>query len=140
MERGFTLIEIMVVIVLFTILVGLGLFMSLQTIHGTLFRSERDIVVTLLQKARSRAIANTNQNPWGVCYSAPDYVVFAGTTCPVGGGEHIPASVNNPATFSDPNGIVFTQLSATSTGGMVTVVQNGGPSTITVNNEGTILW
>jgi len=74
-----------------------------------------------------------------VCYDAPSksYLLVTGATC--SGGEAVPASENNPATFS-PNPIVFSQLTGDATAGTVTVTENAGPKTITINHEGTILW
>lgn len=138
--RGFTLLEIIVVIAIFSVLITLGLFMSMDTFRGTNHRSEESTVVSLLEKARSRALANIYQTPWGVCYIAPEYVIFRGTSCTalLSTNETIPASVANPAIFSAP--IVFSQLSATTTGGTVTIVQDERISTITINYEGTIDW
>lgn len=138
--RGFTLLEVIVVVAIFSILATLGLFMGMDTFSGTLRRSERDIVVSMLQKARSRALANTEQSSWGVCYSAPDYVLFRGTMCTAGlsTNEPTPAHATNPATFSAP--VVFSQLSATTTGGVVTVVEGTRTSTITITAAGAISW
>lgn len=139
-RRAFTLIEIVVVLAIFSVLILSGLFMSMDTLRGTLHRSERDVVVSLLQKARSRALANMNQSPWGVCYIEPAYVIFRGTACTAGlaTNEPVPASPANLGTFSSP--IVFSQLSATTTAGTVTLIQDGRTSVITVNREGTIEW
>lgn len=138
--RGFTLIEIIIVVALFSALVSFGLFMSMETYRGTLFRSERSIVVSALEKARSRALANMYQTPWGVCFVAPNYVIFRGTSCApdLETNETIPANAANPAIFSAP--IVFSQLAATTTGGSVTLAQDGRTTTITVNYEGAISW
>ncbi len=139
-SSGFTLVEIIVVIAIFSTLVTLGLFMSMDTLRGTTHRSERDIVVSMLEKARSRALANIYQTPWGVCANASDYIIFRGTSCTAGlsTNEIISASAANPAIFSAP--IVFSQLSATTTGGTVTIVQDGHTNTITINHEGAIDW
>ncbi|HCR52495.1 TPA: hypothetical protein DIV48_02485 [Candidatus Kaiserbacteria bacterium] len=139
-RRGFTLIEIIIVVAIFSVLISLGLFMSMETLRGTLNRSERDIVVSALQKARSRALANMQQAPWGVCYIAPDYIVFRGFECAPGlpTNETVPANTANSIVFPSP--IVFSQLSATTTGGSITIAQDGRTATITVNQEGMIDW
>lgn len=138
--RGFTLIEILIVIAIFSVLISLGLFMSMETFRGTLNRSERDIVVNLLQKARSRALANIQQASWGVCYIAPEYIIFRGSECISGlpTNETVPANTANSIVFSSP--IVFSQLSATTTGGSITITQNGRTAAIIVNQEGMIDW
>lgn len=125
-SRGFTLVEIVVVMAIFTLLIGLGLFMSMDSYRGFSFRSERDVVVSLLEKARSRAMANIYQTPWGVCTIGSDYVIFRGTTCTPGGATNESLAKKSPAVgvsgFS--SGIWFSQLSGTTTGGTVVVTQD----------------
>ena len=141
-KRGFTLIEILVVTAIFTVALGLGLFMSMDTYRAYNARSEAGTVISLLQKARSRAMANINQSPWGVCYISPDYILFKGSNCTVGAAnESIQASANVSITgLSAAAPVVFAELSGTTTGGVVVITQNGRTSTTTVNYEGTIIW
>jgi prepilin-type N-terminal cleavage/methylation domain-containing protein len=141
MSKGFTLLEILVVIAIFTVLIALGLFMSMETLRGALSRSERDTVVSLLERARSRAMANIGQSPWGMCYLAPNYVVFKGTACSAATAVDTVAA--NPGTATTgllPPGIVFSQLAGTTTPASVTVTQSGRTSAITINYEGAIIW
>src|SRR3989338_22512 len=144
-EKGFTLIEIIVTTAIFSVIIGLGLFMSMETFRGVTFRSERDTMVGVLQKARSRAMANIKQSPWGVHYAgSPDYTytIFRGSDYAhatekevVEGGRT--ASIS-PSPLSD---VVFTQLSGTTTGTFSATLQEGGrTSNIQVNYEGTIIW
>jgi len=58
---GFSLIETLVVVGLFGMLIALGLLLSMDAWRGTSFQSEQDIVISLLYKARSRAISNINR-------------------------------------------------------------------------------
>jgi len=129
--------EIIIVIAMFGALLALGLFMSMDAYRGFSFRSEEDTVVSLLQKARSRAMNNMNQTPWGVCWRDDSYVIFQGRVCTT--GETIPAS---PAATTTGLliGIVFSQLSGTTTATTITVLQDSRSSTISTNNEGTIIW
>lgn len=141
--RGFTLIEIVVVMAIFTVLIGLGLFMSIDSYRGFAFRSEQDTIVSVLEKARSRAVNNYYQSPWGVCYLAPNYLIFKGSTCTAVNSDAIPANAgvaaasNFATTFPT---VVFSQLAGTSTGGTITVTQNARTSTVQINYEGTIIW
>jgi Tfp pilus assembly protein FimT len=138
--RGFTFVEIIIVIGLFTMLAALGLCVSMDTFRGGLHRSEEAMAVSLLQKARSSAMANDDQMPWGVCVQEHNYVLFRGATCAAGGvtDEEIPLQDTSTVTFSAP--IIFSQLSATTSGGTITIVQGTHTDTIVVNQEGTILW
>lgn len=138
--RGFSLIEIIVVTGLFVVLVGLGIAMGMETFQGTLFRSEREMVVSLLQKARSRALANTYQSAWGMCMIDDAYIIFRGTACVEGTAtnERIPKGSRSAVTFSAP--IVFAPVTGTTAGGTVTVTEDARTTTLDINHEGTINW
>ena len=121
--RGFTLIEILVVVAIFTILASLGLFMTMDAYRATSSRSERDIVVSLLEQARSRAMNNYEGTTWGVCYLAPNYEIFSGNDCAAGSSR-----------------IIFSQLAGTTTAIDIPITQNGRTDIISINHEGTINW
>lgn len=142
-NKGFTLIEIIVVIAILTGLMGLGLFMSMDSYRAYLSRSERDTVVSLLERARSHAMANIYQTPWGVCYISPNYIIFRGTTCTAGAATNEATPANPGVAISgldSTSPIVFSQLSGSTAGGVVIVTEQGRVSTITINYEGTIIW
>ncbi len=145
-RRGFTFIELLVVIAIFTILVGLGMFMSMETFRGTTYRSEQATIVSLLERARSRAMNNINQSQWGVCYLAPQYVIFRGSasscaTATVADTVAAHAGIAAASDFAHVFPIVvFTQLSGTTTATTITELQDGRSSVIAINNEGTINW
>src|SRR3989344_8804448 len=88
--RGFTLIEVLVVLAIIGVIMSFGLIMSLDSYRGYLLRSERDVLVSTLERARSRALNNYYQSAWGVCYTTPNYIIFKGTTCTT--GDTIPAN------------------------------------------------
>lgn len=138
------MLEIAVVMAIFTALIALGLFMSMETLKGTIYRSEEATIVSLLQKARSRSMNNINQAQWGVCYVAPNYVLFKGTVCSSAAAVDTLAANAGVAAASDfahtfPT-VVFAQLSGTTAAATITVLQDSRSATITINNEGTIIW
>ena len=142
------MIEIIVVMSLFVIIAGLGLFVSMDTYRGFMFRSERDVVVSLLHKARSQALNNmcfgtcTGGKPHGVHFAAGQYTIFQGYT--YAGRDvavdEITVSQNLAATVSPLVDIVFSPLAATTTGATFTVTQGSNTSVITVGAEGQIQW
>ena len=140
--RGFTLVEIVVVLAIFGLLVGLGLFMSMDAYRGFNFRSERDVVVSELQRARSHAMANRYGKAWGVCYIAPDYIVFRGTACVAGAStnELLSAAPSVTITGLNPPGVVFSQLSGATTATTIQITQDNRTTTVSINHEGTINW
>jgi Tfp pilus assembly protein PilE len=143
--KGFTLVEIVVALGILMMLFSVGLLMSMDAFRGYTFRSERETVVSILIRARSRSLANYDASSWGVCYRAPQYVLFKGTTCAT------PATTDevydaNPAVAADSNfaatfpTIAFTQVSGQSAGGTISITEAGRSSSIIINHEGTINW
>ena len=144
-QQGFSLIEVIVVIALFAVIASLGLLMSFESYRGATFRSERDTMVGVLQKARSRAMANIDQAAWGVRYDGTPnftYTIYKRVGLATQDVDSIAgnqgASVS-PAPFS----VTFSQLSGTTTGTFsATIVENGHTTAppVSVNYEGTIIW
>jgi len=148
---GFTLIEILVTLALMSLLLALGLLLSMDVYRGTRFRSSRDVLVTALSVARSRALANLNQRPHGVCYLAPDFVLFEGSTySPVSpANQLVPGTaatvlISSGDFFScvTGSGIVFSQLSGTTSNTGVLTLRSDGHTdeSVQVTSFGTILW
>lgn len=150
--KGFTLVEIIVVIAIFSILISLGVLMSMETFRGTFHRSERDTIVSLLEKARSRSMANINETSWSVCYIAPNYVIAKGSACtPAAAFDSVEA---NPAVASASNfsrtpsafpAITFAQLSGDASSltipVTITIKEPGrGDQTVQINSQGLIDW
>ncbi len=138
-NKGFTLIEILVVIGIMTFILGFGVVTNLSVFKTDTFQTEEAKIVSLLQKARSRAMSNQYDTNHGICYIAPNYIIFKGNTCTA--GDAIPASVaiasNAGTTFPT---VVFNRLSGTTTGTTIHITDGVKSADITINNEGTINW
>ncbi len=142
--RGFSLVEVIVTIAIFAILVALGLFMSFEAYRSTTRRSERETIVSMLERARSRALANIGETSWSVCYDAGNYLIAKGSTCNDSVAyDRVEA---NPVVVADSDflgfPIEFAQVTGTVAGApkTVTVTQNGKDEEIEVNHEGRINW
>jgi prepilin-type N-terminal cleavage/methylation domain-containing protein len=150
-DKGFTMIEILVAIAIMAIIFALGLFMSMEMYRGYSRRSERDTLASVLERARSRAMANVHQHMWGACLDGSNYVIFSGQnyanridseTVPVNSGTTIDAS-GAPAFLCSGGGIVFAQLTGDTipaTAQTITMTQGAITSTISTNVEGRIDW
>ena len=57
-EAGFTLMEVLLVIGMFVILAGFGLFVSMETYRGSNYHSDRSLLIAVLERARAEAINN----------------------------------------------------------------------------------
>lgn len=136
---------------LLSILFSLGVILSMDVYRGTLYRSTRQVLISSLTTARGRALSNMYQSAHGVCYLAPNFIIFRGTTYSANSSsnETVPGnpavtltSTGNFFTCGSGAGVVFSQLSATtSNNGTITVAESGHASeTVSVNSLGTIIW
>jgi len=147
---GFTLIEIMTVIGLFTIIAGVGMFFDFDNFRAYSFHSERDTLISTLQHARAEAVSSICRGPCdegkphGVKILDNKFIIFQGT-------DYVSADRDYDAIMdANPNmlhgglpEVVFEQLSGdVDTPGDITLTDNysGRKSTISINSEGQILW
>ena len=148
-HKGFTMIEILVVVSLIAIVASFALYVSTSTFRGFSIRSERDTIVSALQKARSQAMSNiclgtpsscTDGLPHGVHFNANQYVIYQGATYNSSDPNNQAIPVNNPIVqHGNPADILFNQLDGSSNGGTITLTLAGQPSEqIIVNSEGQI--
>lgn len=151
--RGFTLLELLVVMGLILMVVAFGLIVSFDDYRSFTFRNERDIVVNVIQKARGQAINNmcfgtgcTDGKLHGVYFgTAGQYVIFQGAdyaSRDTAVDEVIQAR-DKAAVTSGMTVVVFNRLRAdavTTGGSALTVSQPGHDSVITVEPEGRVWW
>lgn len=153
-NKGFTLIEMVIVLALITIVGGLGLYFGLDSLRGYSFHSDRDVLVSVLQHARSEAISNicrgencTDGKPHGV-YIRPtehqnSYVIFQGTDYASRDADYdIVIDSSSSTSFSGINEIVFDRLSGntTTTGDINLTDDRNHTSIISISSQGQILW
>jgi prepilin-type N-terminal cleavage/methylation domain-containing protein len=142
MNRGFTLYEVLVVIAILAVLSGLGLFASIDFYKSYAFYSERNIVVSAIQKARSQSLANINESKHGVYFGTNNYVIFQGENYDFRSAIYDEIiQTNSLVANSGLTEIVFEQLSGLpSATGTIALSDNLRSSTISIGNEGRINW
>lgn len=149
-NRGFTLVELLIVIGMIAMLGSVMLFIDLNSYRGDSFRAERSSIVTLLGQARIDALNNVSQEPHGLAFypaDAPDsYVLFAGTSYAASApATRQPYKSAYKISFGagSPSEIVFEQLNGNSNfAGTVTLKDPNRDFSydITINHEGGIGW
>ncbi len=148
MHSGFTLLETLIGLAIFTILSMVGVLMSTGMYQGSIVRSDRDVIVALLVEARSYSMSGNNGRTWGVCSNSAQrtYVLFQ---VPYTGSQnveqypmdaHIVASSSPPLFVCQRGGVVFSHLSATTSSTTILIGQQNTTSTISINYEGTISY
>ena len=148
-SRGVTLIEILMVVAIMTLVGGTAAFIGLDSFRGFLFRSDRDVLVTLLQHVRAEAMGNicrgtncTHGESQGIEIMPDAFLLFQG-------GEYVSRDTSldlridaNPLlNHTGTTEIIFTPVSGTTTGGAITFTSpDGHESVVTVDTEGQIAW
>lgn len=168
-QPGFSLMEIVVVMGMLAMIAAMTAVVNIDTYRGYLFRSERNLTVTVLYKARSQSVSNlcmgifcTDGRAHGVHFKLDadnnllGYVIFQ---CPAGPtpciyisrdaydiavDESVQTSGN--VQFSGPEEIIFGQLSGQAvsnpaeTWGITLSNATGHYGAISVNSEGQVDW
>ncbi|MBU6501142.1 MAG: prepilin-type N-terminal cleavage/methylation domain-containing protein [Patescibacteria group bacterium] len=141
-ERGFTLIELVVVIALLAIIFGYVLQIGYQFYASQVLVSERDSIVNLLHRARSLALDNYNQANHGLYITDASYTVFQGNSYAARNADF--DEVFNRAggiSLSGPSEIVFSAINGSSNvSGTMAFYNNTGGFSVSVNGEGRINW
>ncbi len=150
--RGFTLIEMLIVIGLIGIVSGYSVVMGLDGLRGDSYRAERDTIVILLQQARTEALNNIDESKHGVAFFPAahprSYVEFAGNSYLSVGRDTskdtvVDAQYAVAFASGSPSEVVFDQLSGnTSFSGNIVLIdtQRQFSSNMTITSEGGISW
>ena len=145
--RGFTMLEIMVVIGMVAIVGGFTLFVSMETFRGTNFYTDRNLLVAALQRARAQSMNNicigtcTDGQPHGVHIQPDAYVVFQGSVYDPVSSINQSFSSSGLISKSSVGDIIFSQLSGTTTATSTTISdQSGHSSAISISADGQISW
>ncbi len=144
-SSGFTLIEVLVVLGIFGILLASGLVLNLDFYKGYVFRSERNLIVSVLAKARAQSLSNISQAKHGVRLEAGKYTIFEGQTwlSRLASQDEViegNLSLTLRASTTLPLDIVFSQLAATTTNAAISISSGSYSGSITINEAGQINW
>ncbi len=141
--RGFTLVEVLVVVALVSMVIAGGVAVSLSGISRASIASERAQLVSLLTTTRSRALANIHALPQGIRINENTYVLFEGSSWSASSNEtHVSIDRSSSVTVSGAAEVVFIPLSADVVQGdvVLTMSQGSMSHTISVLRSGQIEW
>ncbi len=142
------MLEVLVVMGIFVLGSGFALLFSLETLRGTTFRGDRDLFVSLLQRARAQAINNvcistcTEGKPHGVAVVGNTYVLFEGNSYAsrTTASDSVFESSRAVARAGDTE-VLFGQLTGTtSVQKLFTLSDAERTSVVTVEINGRIHW
>lgn len=150
------MLETVVVMGIFAIVAGAALFVSMETYRGSNFRSDRDLLVAALQRARAQAMSNicfddggatftcTDGMPHGVKILPGKVIVFEGSSYAARTSAADAEFKTNVLSVSGADEIVFAQLSGTTAcgSGCTAILSDGAGhiSIATTTAVGRIYW
>ncbi len=153
-SRGFSLIEVMIVLGLFALIGGLGLIISMDTYRGHNFGSERNVLLSTLEKARSQAISNmcfgagcTDGKKHGVHVTPTGYTIFQGSSWGSRDTavDEVVALESASVVISGLTDVIFAELEGTASfnpvgSHTITLTDSSGKdsSTVSITSEGRI--
>lgn len=142
--RGFTLIEVLLVIAILAIIFGYTIGAGSNFYFNQALISERDSLIGLLRNARSRALANINQSSHGIFMSTStnQYIIFDGPSYASRAVAYDLAFPKSAAlTVTGPAEIVFSSPEgASNVSGTIILSGGAGAASISINSEGGINW
>jgi prepilin-type N-terminal cleavage/methylation domain-containing protein len=129
--KGFTLLEVIIVIAIVALIAGMGLVIGYDTLSRSNVHEERDLVATLLASMRAKALANIDESGHILKIEADEYLVD---------GKAIARDTS--VALSGDSEVVFEQLSgnAPACPCTITLTQDSKTQTISINEVGRIEW
>lgn len=135
-DNGFALVEMMVVIAIIAGLFAIGSFVDLSTMNRKSITAEQATLVSVLQKARNRAMNNMYASPHGVHIKDDSYIIFRETYIESNPTNEI-VPRNNKFDDGDNFEIIFEQLSGKTNHAKITFT---GGKYVEVYENGLIDW
>ncbi len=140
-HNGFTFVEVLVTMAIVAGLFVVGSFVSFDTYRGDLLKAEQATLVSVLQKARSRAMNNIDATPHGVYIDSNFFTLFRGSVYNPLSSTNERIQRNSGVVISVIDPVVFAQLSGepTPTGDIV-LTYGARTATISIKRGGLIHW
>jgi prepilin-type N-terminal cleavage/methylation domain-containing protein len=140
-QKGFTLIEILVVVALFVLLVAVSVIIAFDSINRSSVHGERDLIVLMLTGARTRALANVNQAKQGVYINNSTITLFEGDSYGSGTNKRVTTRSSGVLVSPNPSEVVFDRVSGKIPSNVsITLTSEGKSAVIDINTEGRIEW
>ncbi|MDP3999235.1 MAG: prepilin-type N-terminal cleavage/methylation domain-containing protein [bacterium] len=140
-KKGFTLFEMLLAISILIILLAITLPISLNFYNIYQFDSEVGTLISLLEKARSSALANRNESAHGFYFSSTTFVIFQGSSYSSRAAALDKTfSRTGNVYLSGPSELVFSALSGQTSSSTYNLSNGPRSENVYVNSEGTIIY
>jgi prepilin-type N-terminal cleavage/methylation domain-containing protein len=141
--KGFTTIELLLVIAIVAIFAGMSLFFSMDSLRGYQIQSQKEEVLNLLQVARQKSMSNINEKAFGVRLESSKATLFESPFVLNAASNYV-VNLSGDVSISSaglPYEVVFSRLSGT-TNSTSFKIQNSASTvlTISINEHGGMDW
>ena len=140
-QKGFTIIELMLVIGISVIIFSIGLPVAFEFHQNYQLQAEGDKFISLLKTTRNSSMVNLNQFPHGVYRDNDNFITFEGNSFAARNqsqDQNFPRA--KTISVSGPNEVIFSSLSG-QTASSIFIFNNGAKFfNVYVNQEGQINW
>ncbi|MEK7135100.1 MAG: type II secretion system protein [Patescibacteria group bacterium] len=135
MQKGFTVIEIIIVLAIGALLTGfVALSFSKINEHEAL-NTNADLIVSILNEARSMTLSSVGDTGYGVHFDIDQVVLFRGAVYSSGSATNVPTTLNSRVamrniSFGGGSNVIFSRLTgATAQAGTLQVYLKSATTT-----------
>ena len=140
-NKGFTLIEIFIVIAIMGILAAITVPTLISSYRNYVFHGERDLAVSLLRRARGMSLAGTDSKDHGLKITSASYTIFEGSSWAARDtSQDQDTPHDNTVAISGGSEIVFGYLTGRSVATILTLTDGSNAASVSINLEGLISW
>lgn len=115
MQKGFTVIEILVVLALGALLTGFVVSSFSKVNEHEVLNTNSDLIVSILNEARSMTLSSVGDTGYGVHFDTDQVVLFRGTSYSSVSATNVPTALNSRVamrniSFGGGSNVVFNRL------------------------------
>ena len=144
--KGFTIIELLIVLTILAVLVGVISLPVIRFRREQALQNTTNAVLTVINEARAKTLAGTNNTNYGVRFESDRAILFQGSTYQSTSGTNqiflyeSPVVLGTVALFGGSSEITFDRLRGTTAqhGTLQLQLPSGTTRTITVTANGTV--
>lgn len=141
-KTGFTIFELIITLGILIVIGSFGLFIGFDFYSSYLLNDERDMAVSILQRARALSMNNINNQPYGVHFENGKYTIFEGQFFNQlnSSNQTFNTALGVSYSLSQPS-IIFSKMSGDSNySGNINITLGSKTLTIQLNSYGQINW
>jgi len=142
-SNGITLIEVIIVVAMLSLIATLGLNIGIDVYRSSSLATERDLLISALERARNLAVTNVGGSSHGVYIENDQHTIFRGSSFATRDTTY-DQTIENASLITATGTVefVFEQLSGDGLAmGTITMTDDRGVSrNVSVNKEGGLDW